>query len=185
MVFTPRFKECRLAAGVTQQQAAAQLGRTPSAIQKWERGKNSPTMEDIRRLADAYHIEPVDFFKTDNLLMLTADEHQRVVIDANVFVSLGPHARDRLLSQLKACIEALITVPEEFADYWIAGLKACASIVLHEMKHSPPRQRQSSKAIEPTIQRADDAKPPARRRSESRVPIVRVGRIPMSKTESG
>jgi transcriptional regulator with XRE-family HTH domain len=182
MGYTPRFKECRLAAGLTQQEAAARLGKTPSAIQKWEQGKNSPTMNDIRRLADAYHIEPFGFFLTANCLMLTVDEHEHVANDASIFVSFPHNGRDRLLSQLKECGAALSTVPQDFADHWIAGLKACASIIAHEMTHSLQEQTrvQSQASIEPAKPGANDGNPPpgARRRSTSRVPRVPGGRIP-------
>lgn len=138
-------------------------------------------MADIRGLADAYHIEPVAFFQTDNWLMVTDEEHQRVVIDANVFVSLSCDERDRLLSRLRQCTEALITVPEEFADQWIAGLKAYASIVAHEMKHRlAERTRvQSLTPIERPIPGASEGNlPKARRRSKPRKSIVTAGRKP-------
>ena len=58
----PRFRAARLEAGMTQHDAAQRIGRTPSAVQKWETGENSPTMADIYRLATVYGITPASFF---------------------------------------------------------------------------------------------------------------------------
>jgi transcriptional regulator with XRE-family HTH domain len=139
MAYIPRFKDCRLAAGLTQQEAAGRLGKTTSAIQKWEAGTNSPTMEDIRRLADAYQVEPTAFFQDDSLLTEGSAKNFAVVLDTNAILALAANERHRILSQLKECGEALPRVPKEFADHWIEGLKACASIVVAEAR-SEPRQ---------------------------------------------
>jgi transcriptional regulator with XRE-family HTH domain len=58
----PRFREARLNAGLTQNDAAHRLGKTGSAVQKWETGANSPTMADIYRMADLYGTTPSSFF---------------------------------------------------------------------------------------------------------------------------
>ena len=49
-----KFREARLAAGLSLSDAAERIGRTRSAIQKWEVGTNSPSVPDLYRLADAY-----------------------------------------------------------------------------------------------------------------------------------
>jgi transcriptional regulator with XRE-family HTH domain len=40
----PRFREARVAAQLSLRRAAELIGRTASAVQKWENGTNSPTV---------------------------------------------------------------------------------------------------------------------------------------------
>jgi transcriptional regulator with XRE-family HTH domain len=181
MRYAPSFKEPRLTAGLTQQEVAVRLGRTQPAIQKWESGINSPTMEDLCRLAELYDAAPAAFFREDGSDSVASIGDLRIVIECKHAGSNAPKARERLRRQLKECSAALSTVPQDFADHWIAGLKACALIAAHEMKHSAQKQtgRRSPTSIEPAIQGATDGNPPkARRRSKSRAPIVPAGRMP-------
>jgi transcriptional regulator with XRE-family HTH domain len=184
-VYLPRFRACREAAGLTQREAATTLGRTPSAIQKWESGMNSPTMDDIYGLAEAYRIDPATFFhKGDD------EVDVKVVTGDNTIIALQckriddlatAGRRKRVIGQVSECAEALAIVPEEFAVAWIAGLKACVLLVEHD-KHRPGKwtRGESSKSIEPAIRGANDgsAPPMVRRHNKSRAPIVPVGRIP-------
>jgi transcriptional regulator with XRE-family HTH domain len=147
-VYVPNFRACREAARLTQQEAAARLGRTPSAVQKWEAGRNSPTMEDIRKLADAYDVQPAAFFLSNNGRVEATGESvdMDIVIDANVFIALSEIKRNLIASQLRQCREALVDVPEDFAEHWIAGLVSCASMVGRKSK----RGRQNRANIRPT-----------------------------------
>jgi hypothetical protein len=127
-------------------------------------------MEDIRRLADAYHVEPVAFFQDDSLLTAGSDRNFAVVFDTTAILALAANERNRILSQLKECGEALPRVPKEFADHWIEGLKACASIVLGEAR-SEPRQhasRQSAKTKKLPTPKANDSCVPSTARQRRR-----------------
>jgi transcriptional regulator with XRE-family HTH domain len=171
MRYVPSFKDPRLHAGLTQQEVAVRLGRTQPAIQKWESGINSPTMEDLCRLAELYDAEPGTFFRAeDGPDFVASIGDLRIVIECKHYGSDAPKARERLRRQLKECGAALSTVPQDFADHWIAGLKACALIVAHEMKHSLAERtrEQSSKSIDPAIRGANDGipRPESRRRSK-------------------
>jgi transcriptional regulator with XRE-family HTH domain len=145
-VYVPNFRAWREAAQLTQLEAAARLGRTASAIQKWESGANSPTMPDIERLADAYGVEPAVFFLSNGSRAEAIGESVNIVIDANVFIALSKIKRDQIASQLRQCGEALADVPEDFAQHWIAGLVSCASMVGRKSK----RVRQNRTEIRPT-----------------------------------
>jgi transcriptional regulator with XRE-family HTH domain len=132
---------------MTQQAVAARLRKTTSAIQKWEAGSTSPTMEDIARLAEAYHIRPAAFFADDNILTTALDENVVVFLDG--FDTLTDSKRNRIISRLRECARALIAVPDEFADHWFAGLTACADIVANDSRCGQQKsiRRQSAKSV--------------------------------------
>ena len=50
------FRQCREKAGLTQKQAALELGVKPPSVSDWEKGKTSPTVENLMKLADLYQI---------------------------------------------------------------------------------------------------------------------------------
>lgn len=156
MAYIPRFREYRLASGMTQQAVASQLQKTTSAVQKWEVGSTSPTMEDIARLAEAYHVRPAAFFADDDILTMTLGENAQVFGDGGVIDNLPADKRNRLLSRLRECARALIVVPDEFADHWFAGLIACADIVANEPRSEQLKRtrRRSIKSAIPKTQGA-------------------------------
>jgi transcriptional regulator with XRE-family HTH domain len=164
MRYVPRFREVRVAAGVTQQEAAARVGRSQSAIQKWEQGANSPTMDDIRRLASAYHVEPYIFFSPDNLPVMSARENKTVIFDTNVIANLPDAGRETVIARLRDCYGALLAVPDDFADHWIAALKACASAVAGNS--GAEGSKQSHEAGDP-LEEPSSSKPTVRRNKRS------------------
>jgi transcriptional regulator with XRE-family HTH domain len=176
MRYRPSFKEPRLKAGLTQQEVAVRLGRTQPAIQKWESGENSPTMADLCRLAELYDAAPSAFFREADFVASVGD--LRIVIQCKRHTGIDtPEARKRLSRQLNECSAALSAVPQGFATHWLAGLKACASLVTHEI---PSPREQASRPIDSAIDGANGDTPPtgARRLSEPRRPVVPAGRTP-------
>jgi transcriptional regulator with XRE-family HTH domain len=122
----PKFKEYRLNAGLTQQEAAAKLGRTASAVQKWEQGMNSPTMNDIHRLAEIYRVKPSVFFEDDDLSSSVTDA-TRIFVDGGVLANIPPNDRQRILGYLRECAEAFQVLPEGFSTHWVKCMKAAAA----------------------------------------------------------
>lgn len=51
-----RFKQCREAAGLTQQYVAVTLNVAPPSVSNWESGKTKPTIENLEMLADLYGV---------------------------------------------------------------------------------------------------------------------------------
>ena len=49
-----RFKEYRKKAGLTQAEAAKKVGVTQSSISYWEKGKTTPSVESLFRMAEVY-----------------------------------------------------------------------------------------------------------------------------------
>ena len=47
----------RIAAGMTQAQLAEAIGTSKQVLSRWETGQRSPTVDTIRRIADALHID--------------------------------------------------------------------------------------------------------------------------------
>lgn len=55
-----KIREFRERAGLSQRELAQALGIDPSAVSLWETGKNSPTVHNLRRLADILGCNPAD-----------------------------------------------------------------------------------------------------------------------------
>lgn len=55
-----RLKQCRLAAGLSQQYVALTLGVKAPSVSNWESGKTNPTTENLSALAKLYNVS-VDF----------------------------------------------------------------------------------------------------------------------------
>ena len=51
-----RFRACRDQAGFTQKYVAISLGVKAPSVSDWEKGKTSPTIENLVKLADLYQI---------------------------------------------------------------------------------------------------------------------------------
>lgn len=55
-------KTARVAAKLTQKEAAAALGVTEASLCRWERGDRSPKVTTFFRLCELYGVEPGDIF---------------------------------------------------------------------------------------------------------------------------
>ena len=55
-------KQARQALGMTQEQAAEQVGVTQPAVSYWENGKRTPDADDLRVLSQTYDTDPGSFF---------------------------------------------------------------------------------------------------------------------------
>lgn len=55
--FSLMVKTLRQQAGLTMKQLAEKMGKTESAISRWESGDNSPKLEDINALADFFNVD--------------------------------------------------------------------------------------------------------------------------------
>jgi DNA-binding XRE family transcriptional regulator len=179
MRYAPNFKEPRLNAGLTQHEVATKLGKTQPTVQKWESGAFSPSMEDLCRLAELYNVVPSAFFRLkDTLDVVAVTNDGCIVFECRHTDSDAHDAGERLCRQLRECSAALSTVPQDFADHWIAALKACASIA-NEMKHSFAEKMQKQSSTDPAIRGANETMPPgARSRPKSRKPVLSGERIP-------
>lgn len=91
MLGSDLIREARLRGGLTQAELAALAGTTQSGIARWESGRTSPSLDDIRRLVRlcGFDLEVAivphddsDISQAERLLPLTAqerlDRHQRL-----------------------------------------------------------------------------------------------------------
>lgn len=56
-------KAARVNAGLTQEQVSKRTGFNRSTVIRWEAGKGSPKLTDLKRLCDLYGV-PMDSIKT-------------------------------------------------------------------------------------------------------------------------
>ena len=66
--FAQMVKHYRKQSGLTMKQLATAMGKTESAVSRWESGENSPKMEDIHALAKFFNVE------MDNLVYGATDD---------------------------------------------------------------------------------------------------------------
>jgi transcriptional regulator with XRE-family HTH domain len=125
-----RFREARLSAGLSLSNAAKRIGRTRSAIQKWEAGTNSPSVPDLYRLADAYGTRLYGLFaEVDTFVSAHGPQQEKRTLDAVVTEwSRKANLADKAhAKQFLECARLLPVVPADFAKHWIQALKACAA----------------------------------------------------------
>lgn len=59
---TMDLKTARVAAKMTQAEAAAKLGTTTASLCRWERGERTPKVTTFFRLCELYGVSPSDIF---------------------------------------------------------------------------------------------------------------------------
>ncbi|HEY5878037.1 MAG TPA: helix-turn-helix domain-containing protein [Nakamurella sp.] len=95
-------REARRRAGLTQAELAARAGTTQSGIARWESGRTSPSLDDVRRLIRLCGLDlevaivpydGSDMAQAERLLTLTPQErlerHQRLVRQLSRFRKAG------------------------------------------------------------------------------------------------
>ena len=128
-----RFREARLAAGFSLRQAGQRLGKTASAVQKWESGANSPTVPDIFGMSDVYGVAIGGLFgESDNLL---TSRHVLGPKSMTIDALLDQWSRQTRIAAEKAHAKQLAEIarllplaPTEFVIHWTKALGACAAM---------------------------------------------------------
>lgn len=83
----------RTSKGLSQEQVANILGVNKSTVHRWETGKRAVDLEDLRRLAEIYEVDPI-------ALLLSPTDHD-------------------LARRLHAALEVLKAAPDGVADRWL------------------------------------------------------------------
>jgi transcriptional regulator with XRE-family HTH domain len=129
----PRFREARLAAELSLRQAARRLGRSASALQKWEVGSNSPSMADLYLMAYVYETRVFCFFSEPDTFTVPKSASRQAEESLAAAIerwSRRASAADKAYAkQVVDCARILPTVPVDVAKHWIGTLKACASVM--------------------------------------------------------
>src|SRR5512142_54086 len=88
-----RLHELREAQGISMRALATRSGLAANALSMIERGKTSPSVSTLYKLADALGVPITEFFAPDaekrNVLMIKADERTRVPFTHGVWEGLG------------------------------------------------------------------------------------------------
>ena len=88
-----RLRELREARGVSMRALAAKSGLSANALSMIERGKTSPSVSTLYKLADAMGVSITAFFDTENekkqVVFLKQDERTRMSFTRGVFEALG------------------------------------------------------------------------------------------------
>ncbi len=89
-IFSERLIECRKAKKKKQHEVAEHLGKSESAYSSYEQGRNTPSPEDIAKLAVYFGVT------SDYLLGLSDDPHPIVTIAAHADEDLTPEAQRQI-----------------------------------------------------------------------------------------
>ena len=76
MEFPEKLKTLRIERGLTQEQLAARLYVTRTAVSKWETGGGSPNLDSLQAVARLFDVSVDDLLSTDDLIVLARDERR-------------------------------------------------------------------------------------------------------------
>lgn len=76
MDFGEKLKALRTERGLTQEQLAAKLYVSRTAVSKWETGGGSPNLDSLQVVARLFDVSVDDLLSTDDLIVLARDERR-------------------------------------------------------------------------------------------------------------
>lgn len=76
MDFGEKLKALRTERGLTQEQLAARLYVSRTAVSKWETGGGSPNLDSLQAVARLFDVAVDDLLSTDDLIVLARDERR-------------------------------------------------------------------------------------------------------------
>ncbi|MBC5582854.1 helix-turn-helix transcriptional regulator [Eggerthella sp. NSJ-70] len=76
MDFGEKLKALRIERGLTQEQLAAKLYVSRTAVSKWETGGGSPNLDSLQAVARLFDVSVDDLLSTDDLIVLARDERR-------------------------------------------------------------------------------------------------------------
>ena len=76
MDFGEKLKALRTERGLTQEQLAARLYVSRTAVSKWETGGGSPILDSLQAVARLFDVSVDDLLSTDDLIVLARDERR-------------------------------------------------------------------------------------------------------------
>ena len=76
MDFGEKLKALRTERGLTQEQLAARLYVSRTAVSKWETGGGSPNLDSLQVVARLFDVSVDDLLSTDDLIVLARDERR-------------------------------------------------------------------------------------------------------------
>ena len=101
MEFNEKLQELRKQKGLTQEELAASLYVSRTAISKWESGRGYPNIESLKAIAKFFSVTVDDLLSTDEVLTIAEEDGKRK----------EKHLRDLMYGLLDICIALLLFLP--------------------------------------------------------------------------
>ena len=118
MEFNEKLQELRKQRGLTQEELAASLYVSRTAISKWESGRGYPNIESLKAIAKFFSVTVDELLSTEEVLTIAEEDSKRK----------EKHFRDLMYGLLEICIAMLLFLPffAEDADGIIQGVSLIA-----------------------------------------------------------
>ena len=101
MEFNEKLQELRKQKGLTQEELAASLYVSRTAISKWESGRGYPNIESLKAIAKFFSVTVDELLSTDEVLTIAEEDSRRK----------EKHFRDLVYGLLDICIALLLFLP--------------------------------------------------------------------------
>ena len=101
MEFNEKLQELRKQKGLTQEELAASLYVSRTAISKWESGRGYPNIESLKDIAKFFSVTVDELLSTDEVLTIAEEDSRRK----------EKHFRDLVYGLLDICIALLLFLP--------------------------------------------------------------------------
>ena len=101
MEFNEKLQELRKQKGLTQEELAASLYVSRTAISKWESGRGYPNIESLKDIAKFFSVTVDELLSTDEVLTIAEEDSRRK----------EKHFRDLVYGLLDTCIALLLFLP--------------------------------------------------------------------------
>ena len=101
MEFNEKLQELRKQKGLTQEELAASLYVSRTAISKWESGRGYPNIESLKDIANFFSVTVDELLSTDEVLTIAEEDSRRK----------EKHFRDLMYGLLDICIALLLFLP--------------------------------------------------------------------------
>ena len=101
MEFNEKLQELRKQKGLTQEELAASLYVSRTAISKWESGRGYPNIESLKAIAKFFSVTVDELLSTDEVLTIAEEDSRRK----------EKHFRDLMYGLLDICIALLLFLP--------------------------------------------------------------------------
>lgn len=99
-----RIKECREKTGMSQKFVALTLGVKAPSVSDWEQGKNWPSVENLMKLADLYHVTVDELLGRATGAEITALQAAGVSMDEKhillLYRSLSDQGKEHIFNEL-------------------------------------------------------------------------------------
>ena len=101
MEFNKKLQELRKQKGLTQEELAASLFVSRTAISKWESGRGYPNIESLKAIAKFFSVTVDELLSTDEVLTIAEEDNKQK----------EKHFRDLMYGLLDLCIAMLLFLP--------------------------------------------------------------------------